>query len=277
MKTILKKILQKAGLYFFLQGNYRSFLSFIDRMSLRIRYSKYKGSGYECNFCGRSYKKFAPRYSSKEDEGALKKYDVIAGKGENIYCPYCMSTARERLIVQMLKDHFTTDHKRILHISPEKKIFNYLRTRANVTTADIVPGFYKLIDHNVEYADVTRLSFPDETFDLVIGNHIMEHIPGDKKAMHEIFRVLKNGGQAILQVPFSEVISETIEDPDINDPGKQSELFGQKDHVRIYNIQDYIGRLKNAGFTVNYISPVMLKKYSMYAIQPGEGFIDIRK
>ena len=89
---------------------------------------------------------------------------------------------------------------------------------------------------------------------MVIANHIMEHVPDDRKAISEIYRILKTGGVAILQVPFSISNSDTIEDPFIKDSKKQSELFGQKDHVRIYNLGNYINRLKKAGFSVQYFS-----------------------
>ncbi|MEP6513266.1 MAG: class I SAM-dependent methyltransferase, partial [Parafilimonas sp.] len=95
-------------------------------------------------------------------------------------------------------------------------------------TADKAPGFYRLVDKNIMYADATALPFKNEAFDIVIANHIMEHIPEDLKAMKEICRVLKQGGRAIMQIPFSNSLTETIEEPFICDAKKQSQLFGQK-------------------------------------------------
>ena len=70
--------------------------------------------------------------------------------------------------------------------------------------------------------------------------------------MKEIYRVLKKGGVAILQVPIDENLSKTYEDPTIIDSKKKSELFGQYDHVRKYGI-DYYDRLKSVGFSVKKI------------------------
>ncbi|MGI8951879.1 MAG: class I SAM-dependent methyltransferase [Chitinophagaceae bacterium] len=277
MKEFIKNFLRKAGLYYGIQGRYRSGLFYLSILSTRKRYIKYKGAGFTCNFCNKKYQKFVPRYSKKEDKVALEKYHVIGGDGENVYCPYCRSTSRERLILQMLKIEIDYRNKKILHLSPEKKIFDFLKQNANVITADIEPGFYKLIDKNVKYADATSLPFEKEIFDIIIANHVMEHIAEDSLAMKEIYRVLKSNGRAILQIPFSNSIPETIEEPFICDEKKQSELFGQKDHVRIYNINDYMNRLRKAGFKVKYISPEMLEKWKEYALQPCEGFIDCRK
>ncbi len=277
MKEIIKNILKKAGIYYSMQGRYRSFLFYGNVLLTRIKYSKYKGSGFTCNFCGNKYKIFAPGYASEEDSPALKKYKVIAGNGESVYCPYCGSTCRERLVLQMLIEKIDCENKKILHLSPEKQIFDFLKKRSVVITADIEPGFYKLIDKNIIYADAGNLPFENEAFDIVIGNHIMEHIPEDTVAMKEIFRVLKPTGKAVVQIPFSEIIPGTIEEPYISDSKKQSELFGQKDHVRIYSLDDYINRLSKAGLTVNYIPPEKLREWSKYAIQPREGFFDCVK
>ncbi len=89
----------------------------------------------------------------------------------------------------------------------------------------------------------------------------------------EIYRALKPGGHAILQVPYSETIGVTSETADINDPALQSTLYGQKDHVRIYLLTDYIERLKNAGFNVQVIDYKELHDYYINAIQPGESFL----
>ena len=97
--------------------------------------------------------------------------------------------------------------------------------------------------------DVTDIHYPENSFDVIICNHVLEHIPDDRKAMNELFRVLKPGGQAILQVPISLTLEKTFEDSTIITPEEREKVFGQKDHVRIYG-SDYIKRLKAAGFKV---------------------------
>lgn len=140
-----------------------------------------------------------------------------------------------------------------------------------------MPGFYSAVDKDTQYADLTKLPFGDQYFDMVIGNHIMEHVPDDRKAMKEIYRILQPGGSAILQIPFSNTGSSTIEEPGMTDPKQQSALFGQKDHVRIYSLKDYLERLREAGFSVEYLSDESLSTLHQYATQPGEGFIRLRR
>lgn len=105
----------------------------------------------------------------------------------------------------------------------------------------------------------------------------MEHIPDDKKAMHEIFRILKPGGRAILQVPYSHNNNATIETPEIADPLLQSKMYGQNDHVRIYNLDDYKARLQSSGFKVEIIPCSSLEHIYKYAIQENESFLVIIK
>ena len=224
MKETVKKILKSAGYYHSLQSAYRNLLFLFDRTYSRICFKKYKGTGFNCNVCGNAYTHFKGNFPAPENAKAIADNDVIAGFGKNILCPFCLSNARERLIIEMLKTLHLKDEK-ILHLSPEKNVFNFISKYANVTTADLHPGFYKTIDKNIIEQNATKFSFADNSFDLVIGNHILEHIPDDVKAVQEIFRVMKNGGQAILQVPYSETITHTLENKFIVDPKMQSELF----------------------------------------------------
>ena len=95
--------------------------------------------------------------------------------------------------------------------------------------------------------DLTQIGFADETFDVIYASHVLEHVQDDRQAMKEIFRILKVGGWAILQVPLSG--ETTYEDPRIVDPKEREQAFGQHDHVRVYG-QDYYQRLTDVGFVV---------------------------
>jgi len=116
------------------------------------------------------------------------------------------------------------------------------------------------------HTDLTLLSFADDRFDVVLCNHVLEHIPDDRRAMRELVRVLKPGGWAILQVPIAATRSYTEEAPEITNPGERLRLFGQTNHVRLYAAKDYAQRLKAAGFTVELESlpKRMGERYSRY-------------
>jgi len=271
MNASHKSFLKKLHLYHPLQTAYRLALSSLTLCYYRLQYAKYKGSGFICNFCGAAYKKFVPEYPTPDIAPAINDNHVIAGYGENVFCPHCGSKNRERLIKAVIQAYLPTQNKKILHFSPEKNLYRFLKeTAATTSTADITPGFYRHIDAGITYADATRLPFADATADIVIANHILEHIPDDWKAIKEIFRVLTPGGVAILQVPYSPTIPHTLEDPAIDDPQQQAKLFGQKDHVRIYALNDYIRRLSSVGFQVRQLTPPDLTAFRIHAIQPEE-------
>ncbi|MHC4789395.1 MAG: class I SAM-dependent methyltransferase, partial [Planctomycetota bacterium] len=84
-------------------------------------------------------------------------------------------------------------------------------------------------------------------FDVVLCIHVLEHVEDDRRAMREIFRVLKPGGWAILHSPVDKMRERTLEDRSVTSPERREQLYGQKDHLRIYG-RDYVERLKEAGF-----------------------------
>lgn len=172
----------------------------------------------------------------------------IVGSGlRNVMCPVCGSSDRVRLLYLFLKSKTSlfTESVKLLHLAPEKPLSDIFIKHKNIDylTADLNP------EQVMVKMDITAIQFPDNTFDAILCNHVLEHIPDDRQAMKELFRVLKPGGWAILQVPVSKVLEQTYEDFTITSPLEREKHFGQKDHVRIYG-NDYPQRLKGAGFIV---------------------------
>ena len=91
------------------------------------------------------------------------------------------------------------------------------------------------------------MAIRDGQFDIVYCSHVLEHVSEDRKAIRELWRVLRNGGLAIVLVPV--MGDRTLEDPLVTDPSERKKLFGQEDHVRRYG-RDFVDRLREAGFTV---------------------------
>ena len=90
--------------------------------------------------------------------------------------------------------------------------------------------------------------------------------------MNELFRILKPGGEAILQVPISKYNKKTFEDFSIVLPEEREKYFGQKDHVRIYG-KDYKKRLEDVGFKVNLYdikSDLSIKDVKKYGLNEEE-------
>jgi len=162
-------------------------------------------------------------------------------------CPHCGSLERHRLLWLFLQrdtDMFQQNGKKMLHVAAEPCLENHFRKICgkNYLTTDLCDP------EAMMKMDITDIKYPDETFDIIMCNHVLEHIPDDIKAMSELYRVLKNGGWAVLQVPMADM-EKTYEDELITSEAGRLEAFGQGDHVRLYG-KDYADRLKSAGFNV---------------------------
>jgi ubiquinone/menaquinone biosynthesis C-methylase UbiE len=102
----------------------------------------------------------------------------------------------------------------------------------------------------MERMDITNIDYPDDSFDVVLCNHVLVYVEDDMRAMREIFRVLRSGGWALLQVPIDVDRERTFEDASVTDSRERHRVFGQYDHVRVYG-RDYVPRLEQAGFDVS--------------------------
>ncbi|WP_181234377.1 methyltransferase domain-containing protein [Enhygromyxa salina] len=162
-------------------------------------------------------------------------------------CPVCKCSERHRLFIHYLAHGSTLLHEKldVLHFSPNECEETALRHQPNwhYVTTDFM--------HEEDLSlDLTNADQPDDSWDLMILYHLLEHIPDDKKAMSEMYRILRPGGRAILQVPLEIGLAETYEDPTITDPKERRKHFGQSDHVRKYSIQGLRERLEAVGFEV---------------------------
>lgn len=219
-----------------------------------------KGNNFSCPFCQKSFSKMLP---SGVKIKVLEKYKVIGGRyRNNSLCPACSSNERSRLIYLYINEkNLLKRGDRVLHIAPEKNLKNYL----NNLDIDYIAGDLQagLADKII---DVRQMNFPDDYFDALLCNHVLEHVEEDLVAIGELYRVLKPGGWAIMQVPTSTVLKRTREDPSVTNPADRLKTFGQSDHVRIYQRYDYIKRLEAVGFQVNLKNldnRMLLKKYAL--------------
>ncbi len=217
-----------------------------------LNFQKYyfAGDSYYCPICESSFRKML---TGGFDLEVIKEKQIIgAGLRPNTVCPYCQSTDRDRLIFLYFKNKLDIFNQKlkILHIAPEPALYKFLKKQKNLlyyTGTKYSEGIY--FHQNIDSVDLLQIPYKDEEFDLVICNHVLEHIVDDAKAMSEIFRVIYKGGSAILQVPISNIIDSTYEDETITISSEREKHFGQFDHVRIYG-KDYVNRLENAGFRV---------------------------
>jgi hypothetical protein len=209
------------------------------------------GDKVECPCCERSFRAF--RQASDIPPGAE--------------CPACQSRPRHRLLWLYLtrETPIESEHMSVLHFAPEPAITQRLRDLSNLgyVSAD-------LLDPRADVkADITELGFADDSFDLILCSHVLEHVPDDTSAMREMARVLAPGGLAIVQSPVNYDQDGTHEDPSITSPEERLRLFSQADHVRVYGPPDLEHRLTAAGFDVTVseyadaLSPDDVERYGL--------------
>ena len=217
-----------------------------------------KGTKFTDPIDGKSFKMFLPYgYGNQRN---------------NVLSPSTLSLERHRLLwlyLQNETDFFTSDKKKkVLHFAPEQAFYKLFRNQKNLdyTTTDLLSPLADV------KADICNLPFQDNENDIILCNHVLEHIPDDTKAMQELYRVLKPSGMAILQIPQDLSRAKTFSDDSIKDQKERAAIFGQYDHVRIYG-RDYFDKLRSVGFTVieeDYTAKIAPELVTKYCLAKGE-------
>ena len=179
----------------------------------------------------------------------------------NAWCPVCGSLERHRLswmVLQQKTNLFDSSPKSLLHIAPEKIIEDKVKNlgHINYLSADLYDP------RAMVKMDVTSIQYPDNVFDVIFCSHVLEHIADDRQAMHELYRVLKPAGFAMLMVPIT--VEKTFEEPSITSPAERERMFGQHDHVRRYG-PDFKDRLEESGFDVRaFTAPAVVDENNLF-------------
>jgi SAM-dependent methyltransferase len=191
-----------------------------------------RGDAHECPCCGGTYSRFIRR-------------------SDSLLCPGCRSLERQRTLWLYLRDELRIEDSRarVLHLAPEAPLHARLSAIPTLgyETADIEAR--PLVDRTV---DARRLPDADDSLDLIICSHVLEHIPEDVQVASEFARVLVSGGTALIQVPVDPSREQTYEDASIVTPEAREREFGQHDHVRVYG-RDVAQRLAAGGLTVELV------------------------
>lgn len=235
-----------------LWNRYQQYRQYKKEMQAVWQGFKYAGDRLICPCCNGHFREFLP-YGSPARPNAV--------------CPRCYSLERHRLLWLYFQNqtNLFSHPLKILHIAPEKWLQTKFKTLSNLDylSADLEA------DWAMQKMDITNILYENNTFDVILCNHVLEHIPDDRKAMAELLRVLKPKGWAILQVPLEPNRETTFEDPTITLPEERERIFGQHDHVRIYG-RDYQDRLKQAGFQVkvdSYVKELSQEMIEQYALR----------
>lgn len=219
-----------------------------------VRTLLFAGSHHYCPCCGWSLRTFT--------RGGYSWRPRPKG-----YCPRCNSKPRHRWLWMYLKENtdLFSAPLRVLHVSPSHSISYSMRKLSNLSYTS---GDLNYRPHIHLKFDLCQSPFGRDTFDALICIHVLEHVENDCAAIHDMFRLLKPGGWAIIAVPIR-MDSKTLEDPTITSPEERKKVFGEIDHVRFYGY-DLLDRLQSTGFQVQTfyardLEPHTIEKYGLKA------------
>lgn len=155
---------------------------------------------------------------------------------ENFQCVYCLSHDRERHLFMYFDklDIWKNFSKALIpHIAPEYHLSK--RIKEMKLERYIMGDLFAYNDTSITRVDITEMQFESNSFDYIICNHVLEHVKDVEKALNEIFRVLKPKAYAILQPPFSKLLSNNFEEEKINTDELRYFFYGQEDHLRLFS------------------------------------------
>lgn len=241
-----------------------------ERQRIDLRYRWYAATGplfyghaRACNLCNRSYRTFLP-------------YGILEHRNDAC-CPGCRSLERTRLLGFYLQREWLPLSKplHILHFAPEPQITKLLTadTHTRYLSVDINPALA------MQQEDIHQLSFPNNTFDLILNSHVLSVVPDDKQALREMYRVCRPGGTLLLQEWVVKDQPHTIEVPSHASEAERDAFWGRTDLYRDYGT-DLIDRIAAAGFDVRYVAYASIlgePTAMLYGLKDGQGIFIAQK
>lgn len=200
-----------------------------------------------CVICQQNVERFLPYKNGSADlHPVLRALQCVGSDADNFLCPHCSSTDRERHLFIYLSLPNILDRMRggkVLHFAPERclRLLVDSQQPQEYVMADMSPR-----DPAVRQMNMQEIGFPDAYFDFVIANHVLEHVGDDEQAISELTRVLKPGGLAILQTPYSSILPSTLVEKPPGSPITRDIVFGETDHMRLYGT-DVFSRIAACG------------------------------
>lgn len=237
IKALIKQYMPKKILRFIMKQYFKT---------RGRRFSKqYQGEDVSCPCCGNSFSSFMDFEIDK-----LHNESRYVNYYKNTVCPYCFSFPRHRVVCEHFdkNKHIFSDDANILMVGAEYSIEQWFNNHGlSYTTADL---FDRTADLKV---DILNTPFADNSWSIIICNHVLEHVPDYKIALKELKRILKKDGILELAVPIDMSFSTTYEDDSIVTEKQRIEAFGQPDHLRIFG-SNFKDLLMEAGFSVEVIN-----------------------
>lgn len=209
-----------------------------ERLSLKRKY---------CCICKSAVWRFRPYMGGSKNTSSIGPVlDFVGSDIDNFSCPSCGAHDRERhlyLYLERLGLLKKLNGAKVLHFAPERHLSKIIVNMgpSRYVKADLFPA-----DPSIEKIDMLDIPYDAESFDVILANHVLEHVADDHKALSELNRVLKRGGAAILQTPYSARLRTTFADAGIDDDYARRQIYGEDNHVRLYGA-DIFARFAAAG------------------------------
>lgn len=200
-----------------------------------------------CVICERQVEAFLPHPNIAPASPFITLINGVGSDLEHYLCPSCNCNDRDRhLWLYMSRTGLLTqiDQGSILHIAPEVAVEAKLVATQPMQyiCGDLFP---KKPSH--QRIDCESLPFPNNSFDLIISNHVLEHVANPDTALSEFFRTLKPNGYLIAQTPYAPTLKRTFELDEPTSPERAEFFYGQNDHVRLFG-RDIVDYFRSAGF-----------------------------
>jgi predicted SAM-dependent methyltransferase len=218
-------------------------------------YPEYLGNKFQCPVCETNLAYFLPlpAFYLKElyDNQAIHSLFSAETLSLDTYlCPACQCSDRDRLYAlysQKTLANQETQKLRLIEFAPALPLRQFLKRLPHIEyrSADL---FMPEADDCVDITDMKI--YADESFDIFICSHVLEHVEDDRRAMRELYRILRHGGWGIAMVPISLALEENYENSAAQSEAERWKHFGQNDHVRMYSKAGFINNLNDAGFEV---------------------------
>lgn len=249
-----------------------AFVSFADSMNDKAERFRFKP--FYCPVCQQQIREFVPYNNFERYIDSLTQVSAFHMETFNFqqyWCSNCKANDRDRLYAMYFRKEFAKLDKakkyRFIDFAPETgSLANYIKSQPflDYRSADL---FMPNVDDTVDLQDMKI--YADNSVDYFICSHMLEHVPDDRKAMSELYRILKPGGKGIAMVPIDLARTDVFEDPNITNENDRWKYFGQNDHVRLYSKQGFLQRLKDTGFKIqeldkNYFGAEAFSKAGIY-------------
>lgn len=231
--------------------------------ALRLKADAYLGK-YRCSVCGCRVRTFLPLSAEFLEEQIKYGFPYLPAdaemcNGANYSCPHCEASDRDRLFALCLSEYFQKltpdDLIKIVDFAPAFGLSSFIRRIIARAPCPVIYRTADLLRSDVDdIVDITDMKlYRDDSVDFFICSHVLEHVDNDRRALAELYRILRPGAQGILVVPILLNGDEMDEDPSVTDLAERWRRFGQPDHVRRYSKAEFLSRTQQAGFTIHQL------------------------